>query len=731
MAFVIENEFPEIESAGRIMPNQLFYGAGNNQLMSAEKMESTYEEGFTYADQKILDILKLPMVYGDRKTALSKPNSIVLSREKAEKYFPGENPVGKVMYLNNDKSKPYAVGGVMENFPSNSHLGWNFFLTLTGVEFWPGEQTTWRASNYEVYVLLKPGAHIEQLEKKMTSVLIQKYILPSMKEAGQADAENIAKAGFLKLQPIRDVHLKSYDIQDAYTHGDIRFVWLFGSIALFILVLACINFINLSTAKSANRAKEVGLRKVVGSQRQNIIRQFLTESIIYSVISFIVGIGLAMLLLPYFNSVAAKALTIPWKEWWYLPIITVSAVLVGIAAGIYPSYYLSAFKPVRVLKGDVSRGSKNSVLRNSLVVFQFTTSIVLIVGTFVIYSQMKYILNTRLGYDKDQVLLLQSTHTLGDQVKPFKNELEKLANVKSVSVSDYLPVTGTKRNGNSMYNEGKTSEESGVGTQVWIGDDDYINTLGMKIIKGRNFSMERQADSMSVVINQTLADKLGIMEPDGRRITNGWEIFTVVGIMEDFKYESMKMSVQPLLLRPGNSNSIVSVKVSTTDMAAVLTAVTGVWKKFAPNQSIRYTFLDERFGNMYADVRRTQKIFTSFAVLAIIIACLGLFALSAFMAEQRRKEVGIRKVLGASVTQVTSLLSRDFIRLVLVALVIACPIAWWAMDKWLQDYVYRVNLSWWIFAAAGLLVIVIALLTVSFQSIQAAIRNPVKTLRSE
>ena len=731
MAKVVKSDFPEVEIAGRLMANPLFDGAGNNQLMSADKMESLYEEGFTYADQEMLDILELPMVYGNRATALAEPNTMVITRKKAEKYFPGQDPIGKIMFLNNNKEKPYKIGGVIEDFPATSHLQFDFFLTLKGVEFWPGEQNGWRSSNYDVYVLLKPGTDPRAAEKKMTKDLVKNYILPSMKEAGQADAEAISQSGSLKLQPIADIHLKSFDIHDPYSHGDIRFVWLFGAVACFILIIACINFVNLSTAKSANRAKEVGLRKVVGSQRSGIISQFLTESVLFSVLSFVLGILIAWLVLPYFNTVAAKSIILPWSSWWFAPTLIVSAIIVGVAAGLYPSFYLSAFKPVRVLKGDVSRGSKNSILRNSLVVFQFTTSIILIIGTFIIYKQMDYIRNSKLGYDKDQVLVLQSTHTLGDQVVSFKNELLKLSQVKSVSISDYLPVSGTKRNGNSMYNEGKTTEEAGLSSQVWIVDHDYLKTMGIKLLKGRNFSPDFASDSMAAVINKTLADRLGINEPDGRRITNGWEFFTVVGIVEDFNFESMRHKIEGVVLRPGTSPSMVSVKMTGADMSQAIPAITSIWKKFSPNQSIRYSFLDEKFASLYADVQRMQKIFTSFAVLAIIIACLGLFALSAFMAEQRRKEISIRKVLGATVTQVTSLLSRDFVRLVLVALVIACPIAWWAMNKWLQDFVYKTEINGWIFAGAGVTVIVIALATVSFQSIAAALRNPAKSLRSE
>ena len=408
------------------------------------------------------------------------------------------------------------------------------------------------------------------------------------------------------------------------------------------------------------------------------------------------------------------------------------AIIVGVIAGLYPSFYLSAFKPIDVLKGQLSRGSKNSILRNGLVVFQFTTSIILIIGTLVIYNQTHYILNKKIGFDKDQVLLIQGTNTLENKMEAFKNELLKSSEIKSVSISDYLPVAGTKRDGNTFYKEGKMKEDIGVSSQKWQVDYDYLKTMGMHIIEGRYFSKEMASDSAAIVINQTMAEKLGLKNPIGQRIENGWQKFTVIGVMEDFNFESMKQEVTPLCLVLAKYNStIVSVKISGTDTKQAISYVASVWKGFSPNQPFRYTFLDESFANMYADVQRTGSIFTSFAVLAIIIACLGLFALSAFMAEQRNKEIGIRKVLGASVSGITAMLSKDFVKLVIISIIIASPIAYWAMTKWLQDFAYRISISWWMVAVAGLSAIMIALITISFQSIKAALMNPVKTLRTE
>jgi putative ABC transport system permease protein len=734
MGKVLKTDFPEVELSGRLMNNSLM-GAGSAEIRRADQQENSYEEGITYADQQMLDILKLPMVYGDRAHALTNPSTMVISKKKADKYFPGQNPVGKLMYINNDKTKPYTIGGVMQDFPLTSHFKYDFLLTLTGMEFGKGEQNNWGNYNYPDYILLRRGTDITQFEKKITRGTIKNYFMPQMMRDGTKDAEKQAAKFSLHLQPISAINLYSYDIEDGLSHGDIRFIWLFGAVALFILIIACINFINLSTAKSANRAKEVGLRKVVGSYRSSLINQFLTESLLYSFFSFALAMILAWVLLPYFNMLSSKSLTIPWGEWWLIPIVLISAFVIGIVAGLYPAFYLSGFKPAQVLKGTISTGSKSSILRNSLVVFQFTTSIILIISTFVIYNQMQYILNKKTGFDKDQVVVIQGANTLGDQnVKSFKNELLKLTAVKSASISDYLPIDAGKRNGNTFFIDGRSKLDAGVGGQFWIVDDTYLKTMGIKLVEGRNFSYTMSADTpyanSSVIINQTLAKKLNLKNPIGRQITNG-VTFTVVGVVQDFNFQSMHDQIGPLVMHLGLSPSIVTVKVKGADMKNTLQSITNTWKSFSPNQPFRYTFLDESFANMYADVQRMGRIFTTFAILAIIIACLGLFALSAFMAEQRSKEIGIRKVLGASVSGITTLLSLDFIKLVVLAIVIATPIAWWAMSKWLEGFAYKRPIEWWVFVLAGLVAVVIALLTVSFQSVKAALMKPVRSLKAE
>jgi len=755
MAAAMKTDFPEVEQAGRWLANSLFEGAGSNEFRPAGVTENTHEQGFAYADPETLDMLQLPMVFGNRASVLSEPQTLIISKRKADQYFPGINPIGKLVYLNNRLQSPYRISGVMADLPDNSHLHkTDFILSLTGHELWNGERGDWATFNYTEYVRLRKDVDPVAFGRKLTAGLLERYFIPVAVKGGQPEADVRKDAGHfhLTLQPVRNIHLYSYDIDDGLSNGDIRFVWLFGGVAVFILGIACINFINLSTARSASRAKEVGLRKVAGSARSGLIAQFLVESIVFSLFSFALGLLLAQVLLPYFNSLADRPLTMPWSAWWLAPVLVLATVIIGVLAGLYPAFYLSAFRPVQVLKGNgghrtfrtrrsegrrfvevLSRGSRNSVLRNTLVVFQFAASVVLIIGTIVIYRQMHYILNRDAGFDKEQVLMIEGTNSLPEgQVRAFKTALSKLTAVKSVTISDFLPVEGTKRNGQSFYNEGHTPSDPSLEAQVFHVDEDYLPTLGIKLTAGRNFSKTMATDGSAILINETMAKQMHFSDPVGRKIVQyTGDTYTVIGVVRDFNYNSMRSGIGPLVIRLDYSPSIVSAKIDGARAAETVKAVTGLWRSFAPGQPLRYTFLDEQFAATYADVLRMGRLFTGFASLAVVIACLGLFGLSAFMAEQRSKEIGIRKVLGATVTNITALLSYDFVKLVLLAIVIAVPLGGWAMHQWLQNYAYQTALDWWIFVSAGVFAIGIALCTVSFQSVKAALENPARTLKSE
>ena len=729
-ARALKKDYPEVELVGRFVESELF-GAGSKQVRTAGTQQNFFEEGFVYADQGLLNIFQIPMIYGNPKSALGEPQTLVISKRKAEKYFPGEDPVGKTLILNDDDEQPFKIGGVMADFPSTSHFRYDFLISLAGKEFWPGEQDFWRASNYRTYVMLRPDTDLQNLETKLVDI-IHNYYLPSWLEAGAAGALEQAKSFYFELQPVTDIHLKSGSVIDDIPRGDIRIVRLFAAIAILILLIAGVNFVNLSTARSANRAREVGLRKVVGSFRGQLIHQFLTESVFFNLISFALGLFIARALLPYFNGLANKSLVIPWQEWWFFPALSVMTIVIGILSGLYPALYLSGFQPIKVLKGDLARGSKAPITRNILVIFQFTVSVTLIIGAFGISRQMDFILNKKLGFEKEQVLLLQETGTLQEKTLAFKEELLKLPQVKHVSVSDYLPIYGTKRNGNGFWREGKVTEDKPIYGQIWRVDQDYLQTMGIKLSEGRDFSIDMPTDSQALIINRTMADRFGFPEPMGQRITNSGDVWTIIGIVEDFHFRSLKDEIGPLCLVIGRAvPTMVSVKVNTSEMSEAVKDVTKVWDDFSPDQSIKYAFLDESYAALYADVHREEGIFKSFAFFAIFIACMGLFALSTYMAEQRNKEIGIRKILGASIDGIFWLLSRDFLRLVLISLLIALPLGWYLMQKWLQDFSYRTDITWDVFLFAGLIALLIAILTISFQALRAATGNPVEVLRRE
>jgi putative ABC transport system permease protein len=727
----LKRDFPEIEIAGRMMDNPLFYGAGSNEIRIEGDAMQHHEEGFVYTDQEILDIFQLPMVYGDVRSALKEPNTIVIAESKAEQYFKNANPLGKVIYLNGNDSIPFKITGVMKDFPSNSHLDYKFLITLKGVEFGKGEQTRWLQSNYIVYLKMKERVDPVVFEKRAGNTLMSKYMIPALKDAGFPGADSIGKKISFAMQPLRDIQLYSSNFGERKGRGDIRFIWLFGAVAIFILVIACINFVNLSTAQSANRAKEVGLRKAVGSQRFELIRQFLTESILITMISFVIGIGLAYLLLPLFNSVAGKELLFPWSVSWFFPAVVGLALVIGAIAGMYPAFYLSRFNPTEVLKGKLRIGSRSSGLRSTLVVFQFTVSIILIVGTIIINKQMRFILTEKLGFDRNQVIQLYGTNMLGDKVQSFRSEIKEIAGVSSASVSDFLPIDGTKRNGNTFNHEGMEKQEAGIPGQAWDVDEEYLQTIGLKLVAGRNFSKDITTDRQCTIINESMAQKLGMKNAVGQKLSRYGTLYQIIGVVKDFNFRTLQQKIEPICLFYNNSPSIISVKTNSADMPKLLTALEAKWKAFAPNLAFRYNFMDESYSRMYADVRRVETIFTSFAILAIFVACLGLYALSAFMVEQRSKEMSIRKVLGASMQNIFQLLTNHFLGLVAISIVIATPLAYYMMQKWLEDFVYKTAIEWWVFAVTVLVAFLITLITISYHAIRATIRNPVIALKAE
>ena len=732
LARTVDADFDEIEVAGRIMDNDLFYGAGTNEIQIDDETMQHHEEKFAYADQVILDIFSIPMVYGDAKTALAEPKTIVISETIAKKFFKDQNPLGHVIYLNGNREDPRKIAGVMQDFPTNSHLDYDYFLTLKGVEFGQGEQERWIQSNYKNYVVLRPETQVEAFSQTLGTTVVSKYLKPAMVAAGLAIAETIEQNATIYLQPMTDIHLHSGMLprESAY-RNDIKIVWIFGTVALFILLLASINFVNLSTAKSANRSKEVGLRKVVGSSRTQLIFQFLSESMLLTLIAFVVGIVVAQSFMPLFQDMTGIALVMPWHSPVFVPILLISAIIVGGLAGFYPSIYLSGFSPINVLKGKLRLGSKSGGFQTSLVVFQFTVSIILIIGTLVIGEQMSFILNSKVGFEKDQVIQLYGTNMLGDKDEVFKDELERIQGIESVTISDYLPLENTKRNGNSISREGGENVNETLAVQVWQIDEDYLETLGIELIEGKNFDKSMASNQQAAIVNEQLVKELGLTDPVGKRFSRFGELIEIIGVVKDFRFDNMKERVRPLAMFLGKSNTIISVKANTADMPALLEAIEGKWNQFAPNLAFRYAFMDDSFAHMYDNVRRIKVVFTSFAVLAILVACLGLFALSAYMVEQRSKEMSIRKVLGASLQGIYGMLTQKFVYMILSSLILAIPVAYFLLSNWLKDYEYKIEISWQSFALAGGMALVLALLTVSFHALKSARTNPVNNLKSE
>jgi len=725
-ADALESDFPEISKAGKINIIEIF-GAGKRGIRIAGASQNNLETGFLLADQEAFEILEVKLEQGNPNTALVNPRSIVISESKAAKYFKDGKAVGETIILDNDPSKPYTVTGVMREAPKNSHLKYDFLLPIEDTN------ANWTSQNYFTYILVDPNTNVQQLEKKMFSI-VEDYIIPAQRERGRApDFIDVLRTMEYKLQPITDIHLYS-DIKmaDGLKHGDIRFVWLFAAIAGFVLLLAVINFINLSTARSANRAKEVGLRKTIGAYKSNLVVQFMTESILFSFVSFILGVLLAWTLLPTFNVIASKTIEIPWNAWWFAPIIVIAALLVGALAGLYPAFYLSAFKPVNVLKGSLSIGSKSGKLRSGLVIFQFTTSVILIIATLIIYQQMDFILQKELGYDKEQVVILEGTGVLENKAENFKEQLLQLPQVKAASISNYLPVDGGSRNGNTFRREDEGNEGRGIPAQIWRVDHDYIKTLGITLHAGRDFSKQVASDSLnSIIINSHMQRELGLENAIGKEINNNGQMFKIIGVIDDFHFKSLKEDITSLSLVIGKNLGSISLKLEKGNVNQALESIQALWNKNVPNQSINYNFLDQEFMRMHDDVERMGKIFNSFALFAILVACLGLFALSAFMVEQRKKEISIRLVLGAPFKSIYQLLTLDFMKLILVSIIIAVPIGWYMMTRWLEDFAYRITIGWDIFVVAGFIALTIAVLTISYQSVGAALIQPLKSLRKE
>jgi putative ABC transport system permease protein len=725
----MRQDFPEIEKEVR------FRGYGG--LLVKKGGQNIREESVIYADSTLFDVFTLPMLAGDPHTALVEPRTVVITEKMAKKYFNEIQVVGRNLVIND--SIPYKVTGVIRDLPEQSHFHYDLYVSLA--ESQEAKNTNeWLSNNFNTYILLRKGASPRQLEAKFGG-MINKYIAPLIRSVVNMSLDDFFKGGSFvgfSLTPLTSIHLYSNKTGEFEANGNIQYVYIFSAIAVFILLIACVNFMNLSTARSASRAKEVGVRKVLGSLRGHLISQFMIESVLISFLSMLLALGLAWLLLPVFNNLAAKHMAIGlFSRPWLAPAMLVLVVVVGILAGSYPAFFLSAFRPIAVLKGSVAAGFKSSWLRNSLVVFQFGISIFLIVGTAVIYKQLGYIRNRSLGFNREQVLIVQNTYVLGTQVRAYKDELLKLPGVEGATITGFLP-TSDYRNDNAFFFTPELDPKKAISMQNWQVDENYIPVLGMQIAAGRNFSKDFPTDSNGVVLNEAAVRMMNVPNPLGQKLYELNDVkekrvteYHIVGVVKDFNFNSLRQVVTPMGLFIKGNNSKMALRVRTADARRIVNQVGDAWRRLMPGQEFSYVFMDDEFNSIYNSEQRMGGISLSFSLLAIFIACLGLFGLAAYAAEQRTREIGIRKVLGATVGGIVALLSKDFLRLVLVSAVITFPLAWWAMHHWLEDFAYRITIGWEIFLLAAVLAVGVALVTVSFQAVKAGLANPVKSLRSE
>ncbi len=711
----MRTEFQEVESAARVVTNDDWLVTKGDQHFEEKEVADADSTFFTFFD--------FPLLKGNPRTALRDPNSVVLTETTAKKYFGDANPMGQSLTIGQNKSHA-TVTGVMKDIPDNTMLKASMIVSMSTITGQGGNTLDNQWGNYGPYafVLLKPGVNAKALEAKLPAFL--------RKMAG-SEMESSKMVPTLTLERFRDVYLRS--TRDASKTGNITNVYIFSIIGAFILLIASINFVNLTTARSTERAKEVGIRKVAGAASGQLARQFIGESVILCLIAYLLAVGCTLLLLPPFNNVAGKIINPgvfpPMSD---LLILLGVAVFIGIAAGIYPALVLSSFQPVAVLKGRFATGGRGSFLRKALVVVQFTIATGLIIGTLVVYNQLNFMRGQDLGFDKDQKMVMD---TQGDSTKlVLKEEVSRLPGVLSTAMAGSMPGGGNP--GAYSQIENTKGDMQIANLDLYFVDFDYIPQLKIKVVAGRPFSRQFMTDTThAMILNEAAVKMFGYTSPEqaiGKKFSQWGRQGTIIGVVKDFHFRSLQEVIKPLSIRiePRGCN-LLSVNIDGRHIPATIAAIERKWKELLPDKPFSYFFLDEFFDKQYRAEDRFGTLFLYFAALAIFISCLGLMGLASYSTVQRTKEIGIRKVVGASVGQIVYLLSRDFLQLVLLAFVVSAPIAWWLIEGWLKGFAYRIPIYWWIFAIAGLLAALIAVLTVSFQAIRAAIVNPVNSLRSE
>jgi len=699
----LKSEYPEVVNTAR------FKTLGTRVIQNDDMIFS--ETGFAFVDPSLFELFTFPFEKGDPETALSDPYSMVISVEMAEKYFGEENPLGQTILV--DNRFEFMVTGVMKNIPVNSHMQFHFAVPFEILKEYNRDIDGWGTYAYYIYVLLDNNADYKEFDSKITGIVKE---------------NNPGSVMALSLQPVRDINLYSRLITGMGGRGDIKYIYLFSLIAGFILIMACINFMNLTTARSGNRAKEVGMRKVAGAGKKEIMRQFFGESLFISFIALIFAVFLVSLILPSFSTLSGKQLTFnPFKTGPVLFGLILITLITGIISGSYPALFLSTFKPVIVLKGRFSSGSKGSLFRKILVVFQFILTITLVIGTLIIYKQLNFVRNQKLGYDKDHILCLDLKGDLVQRYETLKNELIKNPGVLNVTAGSDMP-TYIHASMNLSEWEGKNTDDQFAIDILWW-DYNYLKTFGLEMANGRFFSPETVGDeSGGLIVNERAVQAMNMESPLGKRVFD----IPIIGILKDFHFESLHAPIKPLLIAYSPKEyRYIFIKINSYDVDETINSLETTWKNFARSFPFEFRFLDEHIDNLYRTDRQIGNLITWATVLALFIACLGLFGLASFTAEQRTKEIGIRKVLGASVSGIIILLSREFVKWILIANIIAWPVAYFCMTRLLRVYAYRININILTFILATAFALVVALLTVSIQSIRAALANPVNSIKYE
>ncbi|MFP4024449.1 MAG: ABC transporter permease [Thiohalospira sp.] len=696
--------------------------------------KSFIEKRFFYGDENFFKLFSFEMIQGNPEDVLGKPNTIVITESTAKKYFGNDDPMGKMILIEGER--PFQVVGICEDVPHNSHFHFDFVASISSTA--TSRVTFWVQNNVFTYFKLKPNINIDQFLSSLNEFVV-KYVGPEVVQFMGIDLEEFLKSGStygFKIQPLEDIYLKSNLQDEIEPTGSLATVYYFIVIAIFILVIACINFMNLATAKYSNRAKEVGIRKVIGSKRIQLIQQFFIESIMLSSIALLFAITLVEIFLSVFNQITQKGLNIHYfSNWWIIPAYLGFAAIVGILAGSYPSFILSDFKPIKVLKGNLNLGFNSTRLRSILVIFQFIITIVLFVSTIVIYTQINYLNKKDLGFSKEQVLVINRAYDLGSDYKSFKDELLQNPNIKGVTTSSSVP--GRPFDGSTLQLEGASKEDI-VPFSIYYVDYDFMHTLDLSIDKGRFFSREFSSDSMAVVINQIAAKKLGTENPVEKRLlapglNKEQPYLPIIGVLKDFNYESLHKEIRPIcmILNPDEANVYLMVKLQTENLTQSVKFIENTFHKFLPGNSFEYFFLDDDFEKLYQAEKRTAMVFTIFSVLAIFVASLGLFGLAAFSVEKRNKEIGIRKALGAGFMNIVKILYREILILLVVSSVIAWPLSYYLMNEWLQNFAYKIDLTLFPFIIATILALIIATLTVGSQIVRSATTNPAHAMRYE